>query len=180
MLINPHQSSFDGKSLPGTYEEPKYTGPEPAGTAEDGQVYTGGCHCGAITIGLRSKPIDKNLQGLVECDCSSCSRYGATWIYLPHAQIVIEGRENLGEYLFRQKIVSKLFCKICGVPICSEPAKISEEQVVQLDEETRGWYEKSKAVKGFNLRTISGLDVKDLSPTRFNGYNFIQPGYTEP
>lgn len=93
---------------------------------------------------------------------------------------MIEGRENLGEYLFRHKIAGKLFCKVCGVPVCAEPAKLSDAEVAALDEGTRGWYEKSKAVKGFNLRTISGLDVKDLSPTRLNGYTFIQPGYTEP
>lgn len=67
-------SSFDGKSFPAPYESPKFTGPEPVGEVEGGKLYTGSCHCGAATIALKSKPIDKDLKGLVECNCSSCGR----------------------------------------------------------------------------------------------------------
>ncbi|KAI0457628.1 glutathione-dependent formaldehyde-activating enzyme [Xylaria acuta] len=172
--------AYDGKALPSTYEAPKFKGPEPTAEVEGGQLHTGGCHCGGVTLALKSKPINKDFQGLVECNCSSCGRYGTTWIYQPHAQFVIEGREILQEYLFGKKVAAKLFCKICGVPICSETVQLTEEQVAEMDEETRKWYERATLHKALNLRVLDGLDVKDLSPTQFDGYNFIQPGYVEP
>ncbi|KAI0966865.1 glutathione-dependent formaldehyde-activating enzyme [Xylaria arbuscula] len=172
--------AFDGKSLPPAYEAPKYTGPEPAGDAEGLQQYTGSCHCGAITVGLKSKPINKQTKGLVECDCSICSRYGATWTYPPRAQLVIEGRENLGVYFFGAKIVGKNFCKICGVPVCSETVQLSDEQVAQLDEKTREWYNGNNHLVAFNLRVVNGLSVKDLNTKRFQGYRYIPGTYVEP
>ncbi|GAP82470.1 putative glutathione-dependent formaldehyde-activating enzyme [Rosellinia necatrix] len=172
---------FDGSALLPSYEVPKYTGPQPTKAVEGGELYTGSCHCGAITVAVNStKPFNKDLEGVVECNCSSCGRYGATWIYEPHEQIVIEGRENLGEYSFRSKTAVKKFCKICSIPICTEPAPVTEEQLAQMNEGTRTWYDKSQVVKALNLRVINGLDVHNLSRTQFDGYNFIQPGYTEP
>lgn len=36
-------------------------------------VYTGGCHCGALTLRLRSTPLDRTYEGLVlECNCRVC------------------------------------------------------------------------------------------------------------
>ncbi|KAI8944916.1 glutathione-dependent formaldehyde-activating enzyme [Xylaria longipes] len=172
--------TFDGKAIPSTYEVPKFKGPEPTAEVEGGLVYTGGCHCGGVTLALKSKPINKESQGLLECNCSSCGKYGATWTYEPYAQFVTEGKENLQEYLFGKRLAVKLFCKICGVPIYSDAAQVTEEQIAAMDKNTRKWYERAKLLKAFNLRVLDGLDVKDLSPTQFDGYNFIQPGYVEP
>lgn len=77
-------------------------------------------------------------------------------------------------------MAAKLFCKICGVPLYSEAAQLTEERIAEMDEATRKWYEGAKVIKALNLRVLDGLDVNDLSPTRFDGYNFIQPGYVEP
>ncbi|KAJ2985193.1 hypothetical protein NUW58_g3570 [Xylaria curta] len=107
-------------------------------------------------------------------------QYGAMWTYQPNAQFVIEGRENTKGYSFGKKIAEKLFCKICGVLLFSEPAQLTDEQVAELDENARKWYDGAKVAKALNLRTINGLNVKDLSSTRFDGYNFIKPGYVEP
>ncbi|KAF2967896.1 hypothetical protein GQX73_g5722 [Xylaria multiplex] len=172
--------TFDGSALPPKYEVPKFTGPQPVGDSEDLQLYTGSCHCGAVTVGLKSKPLDKNFQGAMECNCSICGRYGATWTYPPKAQVVTEGRGDLGVYLFNKNIASKKFCKICGVPVYSEAVQCTEEQVAQMDEGSRQWYTRSKDLIALNLRVINGLDVKDLNATRFDGYTYIQPGYVEP
>ncbi|KAI0914922.1 glutathione-dependent formaldehyde-activating enzyme [Ustulina deusta] len=172
--------TFDGYSLPPVYEAPEFTGPQPAGDAEGLQLYTGSCHCGAITVGLKSQPLNKDYQGLVECNCSICARYGATWAYPPCTQVVIEGRENLGVYAFNTKLAVKNFCKNCGVPICSEIKQGTDEEIAQLDEETRRWYNSSKGLMAFNLRVINGLNVKDLNPKHLEGYAFIQPTYVEP
>ncbi|KAI0432545.1 glutathione-dependent formaldehyde-activating enzyme [Xylaria sp. FL1042] len=172
--------AFDGASIPPAYETPKYTGPEPAGDAEGLQLYTGSCHCGAVTVSLKSQPLNKDTQGLLECDCSICGRYGATWTYLPRAQVAIEGSENFGVYLFNKRIASKNFCKICGVPVSSDVVQLGDEQVAQLDEQTRGWYSGMKDQVAFNLRVVNGLNIKDLNPGRWEGYANVKPAYVEP
>ncbi|KAI1133107.1 glutathione-dependent formaldehyde-activating enzyme [Nemania abortiva] len=169
---------FDGSALPPTYEIPEFKGSQPIDG--DGRLYTGSCHCGAVTVALKSKPLDKELQGLVECNCSSCAKYGTTWIYPPHTHIVIEGKENLGEYYFGKKLAGKRFCRTCGVPIFSEAVQATDEQIAQMDQATRKWYEGARLVKALNLRVINGLNVDDLTTTHFDGYNYIQPGYVEP
>ncbi len=93
---------------------------------------------------------------------------------------MIEGRENLGVYAFNTKLAVKNFCKNCGVPICSEIKQGTDEEIAQLDEETRRWYNSSKGLMAFNLRVINGLNVKDLNPKHLEGYAFIQPTYVEP
>ncbi|KAI1175362.1 glutathione-dependent formaldehyde-activating enzyme [Nemania sp. FL0916] len=172
--------TFNGEALPPAYDPPKYTGPEPTADVEGGQLYTGSCHCGAVTTALKSKSIDKDTQGLVECNCSSCARYGAMWTYPAHAQVAVEGAENITEYFFNKKIASKKFCKICGIPVISEALQLSDDKVAQLDENTKKWYANARTIKAFNLRTVNGLNVKELAPAHFDGYNFIQPGYVEP
>ncbi|KAI3331521.1 glutathione-dependent formaldehyde-activating enzyme [Xylariaceae sp. AK1471] len=172
--------TFDGNATPSPYEAPKFTGPEPTGEVEGGKLYTGSCHCGAVTVALKSKPLNKDFQGLTECNCSSCSRYGAVWSYQPHAQVVVEGKENLGLYLFNKRAAKKRFCKICGVPVCQETVQFSEEKVAQMPENMKKWYVGAKDLTSLNLRVIHGLNVGDLNPKRFDGYNFIPPQYVEP
>ncbi|KAI1115358.1 glutathione-dependent formaldehyde-activating enzyme [Nemania sp. NC0429] len=174
------RKSFDGKALSPAYDAPKFTGPQPSRDVEGGQLYTGSCHCGAVTTALKSKPFDKDFKGLVECTCSICGRYGATWTYPYHEQVVIEGRENLGAYVLGKKLHTKKFCKICGVVVCSEPVKLSDEDAAKLDGPTGEWYESSKPITAFNLRVVNGLSVKDLTPTLFDGYNIVKPAYVEP
>ncbi|KAI0870963.1 glutathione-dependent formaldehyde-activating enzyme [Hypoxylon argillaceum] len=173
-------NTFNGAAIPSAYKPHKFEGHQPTADVEGGQLYTGSCHCGAVTVALKSKPIDKELQGLVECNCSICSRYGATWIYPIHAHVTIEGTENLATYYLGKKFAGKKFCKICGIPISSEAVLATDERVAQMDPDTRKWYEGAILIKALNLRVIDGLDVNDLTPARLDGYNLIKPGYVEP
>ncbi|KAI1365475.1 glutathione-dependent formaldehyde-activating enzyme [Xylaria arbuscula] len=171
--------TFNGKSIPSTYETPKYTGPEPQGF-DDLQLYTGSCHCGGVKFALKSEPLNKDTQGLLECNCSSCARYGATWAYPFGKQIAWEGEENIGSYLFNKNIVNKRFCKICGVPIGSVGVELTDEELAKFDANTQGWHKSFKGKVALNLRLVDGLDVKDLKTTRMDGYGLIKPGYVEP
>jgi hypothetical protein len=42
------------------------------GTPEGSKLYTGGCHCGAVTIALNDKPLPESK--LEEDNCSICAR----------------------------------------------------------------------------------------------------------
>jgi hypothetical protein len=103
------------------------------------------------------------------------------WAYPPLAQVVVEGKENLGSYLFNKRAATKRFCKICGVLVCSEITQFTKEEVAQMSEQMRAWYNSSKDLAMLNLRVINGLDVnKDLTTEKFDGYNHVQPLYVEP
>ncbi|KAI0509352.1 glutathione-dependent formaldehyde-activating enzyme [Xylaria bambusicola] len=171
--------TYDGKAIPPAYEPPKFTGPLPTGF-DDLQLYTGSCHCGAVTLAMKSQPLDKDTKGLVECNCSICSRYGTPWTYPRREQVAIEGKENLTQYIFNKNIAIKNFCKICGVVVSSNVADLTDEEADKLDPFTRGFYDQAKPNVAISLRFIDGLDVQDLKPDRMDGYSMIQPGYVEP
>ncbi len=73
---------FDGGALPPKHEPPVYTGPEPTGGPAGAKTYHGSCHCGAVKLALRCKPLDtldtlnfdKVEERVVECNCSICHR----------------------------------------------------------------------------------------------------------
>ncbi|KAI1436076.1 glutathione-dependent formaldehyde-activating enzyme [Xylaria sp. CBS 124048] len=171
---------FNGQALPPSYQAPVFTGLQPAGEVKGGQLYTGSCHCGAVTVGLKSKPIDKDTQGLVECNCSICGRYGATWAYPNRNEVAIDGRHNLTPYAFNKKAAGKLFCKKCGVPVAVEIRQFTDEEIEQMDEATKEWYVGGRHLMPINLRIINGLNVKELAPSQCDGYSMIGPAYVEP
>jgi len=62
-------------ALEPTYAPPGYTGPEPEADIACGKMYTGSCHCGAVTIALKTRgPLADEEEVIGECDCSICAR----------------------------------------------------------------------------------------------------------
>lgn len=57
-----------------TYKPDEYSGPEPSFAIEGGKVYKGSCHCGAVTLAVKSKPLEGDPDGVLECNCSGCVR----------------------------------------------------------------------------------------------------------
>lgn len=67
--------SFDGKALEPFYEPRPFTGPDPTAEIEKSKIYTGGCHCGNVTMALKTKgPISGGHEDIQECNCSICMR----------------------------------------------------------------------------------------------------------
>lgn len=61
----------NGMALPPAYEPHKFTGIAPTAELEGGQVYTGSCHCGAVRLAVKSKPLDASYSDkVIECNCS--------------------------------------------------------------------------------------------------------------
>lgn len=65
---------YDGAALGDKYASPEHDGPLPP--AIDGsKLYTGSCHCGAVTLAFMSEPLDEtNENETAECNCSICVR----------------------------------------------------------------------------------------------------------
>ncbi|KAL7627550.1 hypothetical protein AAE478_001743 [Parahypoxylon ruwenzoriense] len=172
---------LDGKSWPPLYEPAKYTGTEPKAEIEGGKLYTGSCHCGAVKVALKSKPLDKaSTERISECNCSICGRIGAVWVYPKKEQVEIEGAENLAIYLFATKVFGKSFCKICGVQVHNVMQPTTEEQFSQMPKENADFIRGAIHIQPVNLRVFDDLDVHDLNVGQIDGYNFIKPLYVEP
>jgi hypothetical protein len=54
------------------YDPPKFTGELPKFDGEGLKVYTGSCHCGAVTIAVKTKPFPE--VEVKEDNCSICQR----------------------------------------------------------------------------------------------------------
>jgi hypothetical protein len=61
---------FDGAALPPAYDAPRCSGPELT-TEEGEEVYRGSCHCGAIALAVRTRPLSE--VNITECQCTRCA-----------------------------------------------------------------------------------------------------------
>ncbi|PKS11102.1 hypothetical protein jhhlp_002863 [Lomentospora prolificans] len=159
--------SIDGASVGGERVVPTYTGPEPTVEIEGAKIYHGSCHCGAVTIAVKSKDFHKDPdatseKGLFSCGCSICARNGNVWAYLRHEQVVVQGRDNLTQYTFNTKLVSKPFCKICGVNVLCDWLEVSQEHLAQLPEEAKVFVERNKHLTPVNLRALDNFSLDGL------------------
>ncbi|XXG98064.1 coatomer subunit beta [Hypoxylon texense] len=173
---------IDSASPPPDWTPPKFEGPEPpAGIAGASKIYTGGCHCGGVTIALKIKPIDSTYDDpIVECDCSICSRNGYCWIYPTKPQVTIMGWYNVSYYAFGRHIWRKTFCRACGVPLGNYIETYDAEEIEKLPEENREWVKSHLDWSPVNVRVLDGVDMGELNVTRVNGSALRAPFYVNP
>ncbi|KAJ0315500.1 hypothetical protein COL5a_011948 [Colletotrichum fioriniae] len=181
-IFGMEKKTYDGASYGAKYEPHTHKGPGPTAEVEGGKLYTGSCHCGALTVAVVSKPIDETYEdGVVECNCSICERNGYVWVYPNTDQVVLTGDDDkIGRYIFGHHILAKTFCKNCGVPITNQFNPLSEEEQSNLVELAQYWYERSKTRHPVNARVLDGVNVKSLKVAQIDGKTEHQPGYVNP
>ncbi|TVY82520.1 Centromere protein V [Lachnellula suecica] len=109
---------FDGKSIEPYYQPTPFTGPDPTADIENSKTYTGGCHCGNVTMALNTQgPLPCGHEYIQECDCSICMRNGTILAYPKTAQVSISFKEAPRVYLFGRMFQEHTFCGICGVSV---------------------------------------------------------------
>lgn len=68
-------NDYDGKALEPTYTPHPFKGTEPVAEIENAKLYTGSCHCGNVTMALKTKgPLSDGDAYIQECNCSICMR----------------------------------------------------------------------------------------------------------
>jgi hypothetical protein len=68
----------------------------------------GSCHCGAVHWRFESKP-----DAATACNCTSCRRYGALWIYgWQDEDVFVSGPTTA--YLRGHMVLGFHFCPTCG------------------------------------------------------------------
>lgn len=84
------------------------------------RLLTGGCHCGNIRTAFGTS---KNPNDLIPrvCDCSFCSKHGASYIFDPEGSLSIEVTRSdlLSEYRQGMEIARFLVCRRCGVLVAA-------------------------------------------------------------
>ena len=80
--------TFDGKAIDPQHVPAKFAGKEPSADIENAKMYYGSCHCGDVTVAMKiegdladNKPADR---GIVECDCSICTKVPFLFCFFFH------------------------------------------------------------------------------------------------
>ncbi|KAL7951524.1 Mss4-like protein [Trichoderma barbatum] len=174
------KAPYDGASLGEPFQPPAHRGKLPEAEGED-VVYTGSCHCGAFTVATTSKPLNETFEGAIECNCSSCERNAALWVYSLSKSVVLTGDEaNMGKYQFNTRMMDKVFCKICGVILTNEFHDISEEEIAALPEKMRRLRDGQHMFTGVNARVLNGVDVTKFKTKKVDGLNKLPGDYASP
>jgi hypothetical protein len=184
--LNPwelERKPLDGAGWGNPYQAPKYTGPEPTAEIENGRIYHGSCHCGAVTLAVKSLPLDKDYPDTaLECACSICLKNGYIWLYTKIDQVVLQGEENVGRYSFGSGALAKTFCKTCGVSFTNEPAKLTEGEVAALSEQGKKRRKMmTEKYRPVNLRVLNDYDIKSIKEIEKLTFGVgYEPKYVDP
>ncbi len=112
------------------------------------QHHTGSCHCGAVKF-----EIVADIEGLMECNCSICSRAGWRLAFVPEpAFVLLQGDDALQDYQFGKQHTHHVFCRSCGVrPFSWGPG------------------EDGTKMYAVNTRCLEGLEPRELPVQQFDG-----------
>jgi hypothetical protein len=73
--------------------------------------HTGSCHCGRVAF-----EVEGEIDSVLACNCSICSRRGSLLWFVPRAQLrLTTPAENLGTYTFNKHVIKHHFCATCGI-----------------------------------------------------------------
>ena len=112
----------------------------------------GGCHCGAITLTLSSKPGYINL-----CDCSLCAKSGGAWGYFTSDEVTVDGDTSTYRRSDYEKPAVELrFCPNCG---CTTHWVLTEH------------YEGNRV--GVNMRIFDPTELAGIEARTLDGRNWF-------
>lgn len=116
--------------------------------ADTAPTHPGSCHCGAVKFEVQA-----DVEGLMECNCSICSRAGWKLTFVPADSFTLkQGKDALTDYLFGKEKTHHLFCKTCGVRSFSWGPGHDGERMYAV-----------------NTRCLEGFDDADLPVQHYDG-----------
>ena len=90
-------------------------------------------------------------------------------MYPNRDQVTVQGRENLSYYTFNSKMISKPFCKTCGVNMMAEWTDMTQEQLDSLTEEARKFREERVGWHPVNVRVFDDFSLEGLKVMQHAG-----------
>lgn len=113
--------------------------------------YSGGCHCGKVRYN-----VEMDLNGLISCNCSICSKKGTILGFVKEKQFtLLSGKNDLSDYQFNQRQIHHLFCKNCGVTSFASGTDQDGSQMYAI-----------------NVRCLDNVDLESLQVTPVDGRSF--------
>ena len=111
-------------------------------------THTGGCHCGRIAF-----DVEGDIEQVIECNCSICTKRGSLLWFVPREQLHLKTPESdLATYTFNKQKVRHHFCTHCGCAPFADGA------------------DKTGAKKAaVNVRCLDGVDSAVLRVMPFDG-----------
>lgn len=90
-LLPANNIRYDGGVTQPAYKPQEFTGPLPTADVKNPSIITGGCHCGNVSVAVKTKPFPskgqtlpeirgpgslfaENTEYIQECNCSVCMR----------------------------------------------------------------------------------------------------------
>jgi len=113
--------------------------------------FQGGCHCGRIAF-----TVEGELEQVVECNCSLCSKRGYLLWFVPRAQLQLATPEaDMASYTFNTGRIQHRFCPTCG---CAPFGEGSDPT--------------GTATAAVNVRCLDGVDTSALRMVKVDGRSF--------
>lgn len=114
-------------------------------------MYKGSCHCGKVTF-----EVEAELEQVMECNCSHCSRKGYLLSFVPRGALTVtQGEGDLSTYTFHKHAIRHRFCPTCGCAPFAEGRKPTGEETAAI-----------------NMRCLEGFDLKNVNPIPVDGRSF--------
>ena len=111
-------------------------------------LYKGSCHCGNVAY-----EIEGELKGVMECNCSMCSRKAAKMWFVPRPQLKVTSDESkTREYRFNKHVISHRFCPTCGASVFGMAKNKDGADMVAV-----------------NIRCLPDLDLGSVKRVPFDG-----------
>jgi hypothetical protein len=110
--------------------------------------YQGSCHCGAVKFEAEGE-----ISGVIECNCSYCSRKGTLLWFVPRAKMTLQsGADKLTLYKFNKHRIDHQFCSTCG---CQAFAYATDQA--------------GNAMAAINVRCLEDIDLAALPRHLYDG-----------
>lgn len=111
-------------------------------------TYTGACHCGRFAF-----EVEGNLNKVMECNCSHCSKKGYLLWFVPRERLRLGTDEcELATYTFNKHVIKHHFCPTCGVA----PVGFGTDPA-------------GRATAAVNVRTLNDVDLSLLEVVPVDG-----------
>jgi hypothetical protein len=118
------------------------------------KTHEGSCHCGKVRYRATL-----DLQAVMACNCSMCSRAGWLLTFATPAQFeLVAGESELTDYQFGHKRIHHFFCRHCGVKAFS-----------------RGQDREGQTMYAINVRCLAGVDLATLPVEQVDGASIPLP-----
>jgi hypothetical protein len=114
----------------------------------ESKKYLGSCHCGSVRFEVQT-----DLQTVMQCNCSICSRAGYLLSFVPAEHFkLLSGEGAQKDYQFNKKRIHHLFCTTCGVRSFGHGKGPDGSEMFAI-----------------NVRTLDGVDLDALQVKKVDG-----------